>query len=171
MLVRVLVDNGVEEVEVAEKETFVFLQGIVGFEERTRYALFELEEPYYLLQSTGDPHVGFVLAPPSLSQYIYNPVLSDEDKDLLELDTDDPIDFLCVVTLSGSGKPETMNMRAPVAFNRNKMKGAQVILQDSKYPVRYPIPCRRDPGGIENRSIVQSYMAEDQVSRQRWDGC
>lgn len=160
-------EDSIEEIEVADEETLVFPRGIVGFEEHTRYALLELEQPYSLLQSTDDPHIGFVLAPPWLSKRLYTPVLTDEDRKLLELNTDDSIDYLCIVTLSGDGQPEALNMRAPVVINRTKMIGAQVILQDSRYPVRCPIAVSHGCEGYderEHRSNRQHNSRGTQVS-------
>ncbi len=139
LLVSVALDDTVQQVEVPESELFTFPRGVVGFEEYDRYALFELNGPLYLLQSVDDPGVGFVLMDPFALQSDYEPGPSEEDRALLGLKGGVAPQFLCIVTLSADGIPTSVNLRAPIVFNSGRKVAAQVILADTRYPVRFPV--------------------------------
>lgn len=144
MLVSVILGDTVERVEVPEEELLIFPRGVVGFEEFGRYALFELEHPLYLLQAVDDPHVGFLLLEPALVDPAYRVSLSRDDQVLLGLRSGESPDLLCIVTLSVDGRPASVNLRAPVAINPSRGMGAQIILQDSDYPMRHPLSVSAD---------------------------
>ncbi len=160
MLVGVLLSDGVEQIEVPDEELLSFPRGVVGFEEYDRYVLLELDQPFYLLQSVDDPHVGFVLMDPSLVDATYEVALGSGDRELLGLRRSERPGLFCIVTLSAEGGNATVNLRAPVAVNLRKRLGAQVILQDVPYPVRYPLALTAegtldlgtpDPSGSRNK--------------------
>ncbi len=133
-----------EQVEVPEEEILVFPRGVVGFEEYGRYALFQLEDPMYLLQAVDDPDVGFLLLKPQLVEPSYQVPLSRDDRVLLGLRSGEQPELLSIVTLSKDGNPETVNLRAPVAINFSRGLGTQIIPQESSYPVRYSLPVSPD---------------------------
>ncbi len=139
MLIPVGLGDTLEQVEVPEEELLFFPRGVVGFEENTRYALFGLEPPLYLLQSVDDPDLGFLLLDPSLIAPGYGLQLSMDDKALLMVRDAREVNLLSVVTLSAEGTPASVNLRAPLAINVAKRLGMQIIPQDSPFPVRYPL--------------------------------
>jgi flagellar assembly factor FliW len=137
--------GGVEErVEVREEELLHFPRGMVGFEEYTRYALFDLERSLYLLQSVDDLEVGFILLDPLAVRPGYEAELTEDDRALLGLRRGQRPDLLCVVTLSPEGVPAGVNLRAPVALNPARRLGAQLIPQESPYSVRHPLSVAPD---------------------------
>ncbi len=140
MQVTVVLGETVERVEVPEEELLSFPRGVIGFEEFTRYALFELEQPLYLLQAVEDPDVGFLLLDPLLVAPGYDASLSGDDRALLKVRSARQTKLLSVVTLSAEGTPATVNLRAPLAINLEQGLGTQIIPQESAYPVRYPLP-------------------------------
>lgn len=144
MLVSVALEGGVEQIEIPDREIISFPRGIVGFDESTRFALFELEGPLYLLQSVDDPHLGFLLIDPLKLVPTYHVDLSAEDRSLLALGDDEQPELLCVVTLCRDGGPCTANLRAPVALNPAMRLGTQVIPAESQYQVRHPVHLSED---------------------------
>lgn len=138
MLVDVALEDRVEQIEVPDEEILSFARGVVGFEEFHRYVLFPLESPLYLLQSVEDPHIGFVLLDPLLLMPGYQVELSAEDRSLLGIGNEGKPVLFCIVTLSAEGHASSANLRAPVAINPSRKRGMQVILQEGRYPVRYP---------------------------------
>lgn len=131
MHIGIALEDRVEQIEVPEEEILRFPKGIVGFEELTHFALFQLESPLYLLQSVDDPHAGFVALDPFLLDPSYR-VPAQEECGLLELETDDRRSALCIATLSDDGQPKSINLRAPIVLNASKKLGMQVILQEDR---------------------------------------
>lgn len=148
MLVGVALGEGIEQIDVPEQEIVEFPRGLVGFEEFSRYALLCLEGCLFLLQAIDDPMVGFVLSDPRAVDPDYCARLTLEDRMLLELGEEDAPEVLCIVTLSEDGVPSAINLRAPIVFNLDRKLGAQAILQESRYPVRYPVAVSAKGGGF-----------------------
>jgi len=127
----------VEQVDIPEEEVISLPAGIVGFEDLTRYALFELESPLYLLQSVDDPLAGFVVVDPFLLDPAYR-IGKEVGHESLNLADGDRRTVLCVVTLSQFGLPQSANLRAPIIINSTKRVGLQAILQE-EWQVRHPL--------------------------------
>ena len=144
MLVSVALEWGVEQIEIPDREVISFPRGIVGFDESTRFALFELGGALYLLQSVDDPHLGFLLMDPLKLVPDYKVDLPAEDRCLLALGDDEQPELLCVVTLCRDGGPCTANLRAPVALNPVRRLGTQVVPVESQYQVRHPVHLSED---------------------------
>ncbi len=144
MLVGVTLAGRVAQIEVAEEDILDFPRGLVGFENYSRFVLFEMEPPFYLLQAVDDPHLGFPLVDPFKLYPGYRAELSREECELLGLQEGDERAMLCVVALSRDASPHTVNLRAPVALNSSKKLGAQVVLQENRYLVRQPLAARQD---------------------------
>ncbi|MCB1882669.1 MAG: flagellar assembly protein FliW [Geminicoccaceae bacterium] len=113
---------------------------MLGFDHLSLFHLSPLsDEPseFRLLQSVEDPDVGFV-------------VMSLKDKDFyLDHAPDaragdaslDDIEIMNVVNIDkdSNGADFYVNLRAPLFFNRKSRVAKQVVLNDSKYPIRLKI--------------------------------
>jgi len=144
VLVRVALGVNVEQVEVPDAELFVFPRGIVGFEEYGRFALFQMAEPFLLLQSVDESNLGFVLIDPTLLVPGYRAKPADEDMAIIGMHGGDQPLLMSVVTVSDDGTPISANLRAPLAFNPTSKLGGQVILPESPYAVRFPLKLSAD---------------------------
>jgi flagellar assembly factor FliW len=140
VLVEVAVGEGTERVEVPEQEIFRFPTGVAGYEDLTRFAIFELDSQLFLLQAVDDVEVSFVLVDPFLLDPEYRAV-AREDCQVLDLDEKDEYWMLCIVTLAPNGRPMTVNFRAPIILNSTKKLGMQMILQEDRQ-IRQPIVLR-----------------------------
>jgi flagellar assembly factor FliW len=60
------------------------------------------------------------------------------------LDIHGPEDFtiLCIVVVTKDAEEMTMNLMAPIILNLKTRRGRQVMLENSGYSVRTPIPRR-----------------------------
>ncbi len=162
-------EGGPEQAGVpSEKGVVHFPRGVIGFEELHRYALSQLEPPFHLLQAVGEPQIGFLLLDPLCLDSAYPAELSGDDRLLLELEDNEPPLLLCIVTLSPDGIPSSVNLRAPVAINQSKRLGTQVVLRDSRYPVRFPLTASREAGlepgegaGAHSKSVQGSNGGAD----------
>jgi flagellar assembly factor FliW len=130
------------EIEYSESRVITLPDGIVGFEDQTRFLLLEAGEyePFLLLISVDEPEIGFPLIPAIYADPKYAPALPPEEMALLggeEAMKD--LAVLLVATIGKSQSDTTANLRAPVFINPAKRVGRQVILTDDNYSVRYPL--------------------------------
>jgi flagellar assembly factor FliW len=117
-----------------------FPEGIPAFEEHTRFTLID-DERYYpirTLQSLVEAEVGFLVVDPHLVVPGYAPDLADQDLGALELERDQVLDLLCLLVVHRDGQV-TANLKAPVAINRARRRGKQLILVDERFPLRYQV--------------------------------
>lgn len=130
------------EVEIIEKEIINFDCGLPGFPEERGFVLLSIEEdvPFVLLQSINNEHIGFVIAYPFAFKEDYAFDLNEEDKQLLQIETEEDVLVYSIVTLKESFQQSTLNLLAPIVINNNKKLGRQIVLQDStQYSLRYPV--------------------------------
>lgn len=137
MLIKIALEDRVEQVDVPEHEILEFPEGLIGFEDCTRFALFNLDVPFLLLQSIADPYLGFVLINPLLIDPEYRVAVGDSVHRALRLQDGESPSFLAIVCLSTDGSPATANLRAPIAINPSSRIGMQLVLQDSDYAIKY----------------------------------
>ena len=130
------------EVEVKEEQVVTMPLGMVGFPNLTRYILFQHrpDSPFSWLQSMERSELAFVLINPLLFEPTYQITLSGSDRKLLEIKDANNIQVWVVVTIP-HGSPESMtaNLKAPVVLNLENRRMAQVILENSDYPLKRPI--------------------------------
>lgn len=116
--------------------------GLLGFEHVKQYMLLAnpAEDPFMWFQMLDDPKRAFLVAPPSSLVPDYQPDISDDEVDFLELA--DPADafLLNIVTLRGHGEA-TVNLKGPVVINRRTLIGKQVIPTNAaQYSLHHPLP-------------------------------
>lgn len=121
--------------EIDEESILTFPQGMPGFESLTRYKLFheDKEQPVaFWLQSIDDPHVTFSVVDPSLFGLNYEFVLSDEEEDLLKMES---VDDIAVFLITYKHQPDAQskatinaNINGPIVLNSRTRIGMQKVL-------------------------------------------
>ncbi|HLC42738.1 MAG TPA: flagellar assembly protein FliW [Methylomirabilota bacterium] len=130
------------EVEYRADSVISIPDGIVGFEDQTRFLLLEATEyePFLLLISVDEPEIGFPLIPSIYADPKYAPSLPAEEIELLGgKDAASDLAVMLVATIGKNASDTTANLRAPVFINPAKRIGRQVILTDDNYSVRHPL--------------------------------
>ncbi len=131
---------------VKEEQIFHLPEGIIGFPEWTRYILINHREgsPFQWFQSIENQDLAFVLMDPLDLVADYDIDLSPEDSLLLQIDQPvAEITALVVVNISKQPPSEiTANLLAPVVINSGKKIAKQIILYQSDYSVRHPVPTK-----------------------------
>ena len=115
--------------------------GLLGFEHVKQYILLTNpnEEPFMWFQMLDNAKRAFLVVPPFCVKPDYQPDISDDEVDFLELS--DPADafLLNIVTLRGNNQA-TVNLKGPVVINRRTLIGMQVILNNAaQYSIVHPI--------------------------------
>ena len=128
---------GLKNVTVDPETLFTFPEGIVGFENCTRFKLFHEEgkgsaEPtVFWLQSVDDSEVMFPVVAPDAFDIEYQIELSDEDCALIGLQALEDIAVVLVVYRDPADDGKiAANTRSPVILNLKTQRGMQKVLHD-----------------------------------------
>ncbi len=129
------------EIEYDPENTIHFPEGLIGFETLQEFIVMpnKKEGPLFWIQSTEDHDIALVLTDPSNFFPDYNIVPEAEEQKKLKIDEPDKCFTLCVVTVPSS-KEITLNLAAPIFFSPKTKSALQVILQDSPYETKTPLP-------------------------------
>jgi flagellar assembly factor FliW len=127
-------------VEVEERQSVVFPQGLFGFEELRDYVLLDAEKPpFYWLQSLDKTQVAFVVVNPFLIRPDYEVNIGNEELAEIGIDAPEKALILAIVTIPPDGSPMTVNLQGPLAINRESRQGKQAVLSDSRWKPRHDI--------------------------------
>ena len=69
----------------------------------------------------------------------YNPIVNDELLSKLGEFKDEELVVLVTLKVPENLKDMSVNLKAPIIINSNNKEGAQVIVENEDYSVRYPI--------------------------------
>ncbi|HML37261.1 MAG TPA: flagellar assembly protein FliW [Bacillota bacterium] len=133
-------------VEVEEDAVYEFPDGIYGFEEDTRFAVFSRPFEgfsFLYLQSMENSVPCFLVFEPWDLHPDYRPAMSEEDLMACGAGSIDDLIFLVIATVRERAEDLSVNIKSPVVLNPKTRKARQVILQNPDYPVRY-LPFQRD---------------------------
>ncbi|MBE3580499.1 MAG: flagellar assembly protein FliW [Thermoanaerobacteraceae bacterium] len=110
--------------------------------ELTRFELVALaaDAPFYLLRSLQDDKVGFILVNPFFFFPHYEFDLPRDETDALGVSSAEEVAVFCIVNASRGPKAATVNLLAPVVVNVATGVARQVVLADSRYGLRHPLP-------------------------------
>jgi flagellar assembly factor FliW len=134
------------EVDYNPESVFHFTGGLPGFENESEFLFLNLpeSEPVMFLQSVATRNLCFVLLPIRTLVPYFQPELSAEEMQALDLPAGrQPIigeEVLCAA-LIGVGNEEVpfANLMAPIVVNLKNRCGIQVIHPESGYSHRHPI--------------------------------
>lgn len=134
------------------KNKFSFPAGIPGLPENLKeFIIIALskESPFFYLQSLQDENIGFILINPFAIYPDYEFDLSDEDMELMGLESSEGLAVFCIVNASKGLKNATVNLLAPVVLNIVTGVGRQIVLLDKRYTVSHPLTGVKgeSPGG------------------------
>lgn len=131
------------EVEVDAAKIITFPSGIIGFPDLKQFLLIHDEERQdgniSWLQSIDEPAFALPVIDPLRIMEDYNPVVEDELLEGLgELNQSEML-VLVTITVPGDITKMTVNLKAPIVINASNLRAGQLIVDDEKYAVRYPI--------------------------------
>jgi len=122
--------------EVDPESILTFPKGMPGFEGSTRYKLFHDDQEQQIvvhwLQSIDEPDVAFALVDPAVFGLNYEFVLSDEEEQLLKMES---VDDIAVLLIAYKPQPDAdskaninANINGPVVLNTRSRIGMQKVL-------------------------------------------
>lgn len=130
------------EIELDESKVIYFENGILGFEDYKEYTLLYDEEEgerpdISWLQSLDEPSLAIPVVNPFFVKQDYNPEVEDELLKPLGNVSEDNIVVLISVTVPVEIEKITANLKAPFIINSDERKGAQIVVENSDYEVKY----------------------------------
>ena len=136
------------DIDVDDERVLTFPDGLPGFPEASRFVLIDIQDNgvFFWLQSLDDPALAFMAGVPWPFFPDYEPELPEDDQSSLALDDAADALVLCLITIHDPEEAEaeqpavTANLLGPVVVNQRTRVGRQVVLADSKYPVRAALP-------------------------------
>jgi len=136
------------QVEASESEILAFENGLPGFENEKNFILLSIEgnEVYQILQSINSKEVGFVTANPYLFISDYTFEVDESTVEALNIESEEEIIVLSIVTVKEPFNASTVNLKAPVIINTKSKKAKQCILENADYPIRYTIDAQLQKG-------------------------
>ena len=122
--------------EIGEEQVLQFPEGIIGFPNEREFVLIPHNSTGFLawLQSTRSPAIALPVVSAHAFGSKYPDVSIEAEAKALGLDEDDVA--LMVVLSAPQGQPATVNLLAPILVNVTTRRGAQIILDGSRFSTR-----------------------------------
>lgn len=132
------------EINLSEDKIITMERGMFGFEEYKKYTiLYDSEKEgrpnVSWLQSVEEPGLAFPVINPLVVKEDYNPVVEDELLKGLGEITEENIVILLLLTVPQDATQMTANLKAPIIINADTRKGAQVVVENEEYEIKYMI--------------------------------
>jgi flagellar assembly factor FliW len=132
------------EIEVDSKEVITFSKGILGFNEYRKYVLLpaddkEKDTPFFFLQSTEKEDLCFFMLDTLSFFKEYDIEITADTIEVLNIDHVEDVHVLTIVTVVGSLKDSTTNLKAPVIINIREKLAKQVVLEKGDYLIKQPL--------------------------------
>ena len=129
------------KVNIDEDKIIEFPDGIPGFKDEQEFVLLPLDEDslFVIMQSVNTPELAFITIEPRNIIKDYEFVISEKTEELLQIEGIEDIILLNIVNIKDKLQDMTINLAAPLVININKNLGKQIILDDSKYPVKFKL--------------------------------
>lgn len=140
------------EVDIAGDKIVYFPDGILGFESLKRYTLiFDVKKngkksKIAWLQSVEEPELALPVMNPFDVKKDYDPIIKESLLQNLGNVTSENVVVLLVVTVPSDVSKSTANLKAPILMNSDTCIGAQVIVENKDYVIKYPIVNKSDKG-------------------------
>jgi flagellar assembly factor FliW len=118
-----------------------FDEGLIGLSEHKEFVLLDNEEisPFYLLQSTSDTEIRFLVIDPTLAMPEYYDLLPPGSFETVGLSDPSMLLAFVICSVGSTAKESTGNFLSPIIVNYDKMTGRQVILADPRLSIRHSL--------------------------------
>lgn len=136
-----IIDTRFGEVQYDPQNTIHFPEGLIGFESLRDFIVMPNKKngPLFWIQSVDDPQIAFVLTDPTHFFLDYKVVPNESERAKLEMKKGDKCFALSVVSVPPD-RQITLNLLAPILFAPGSNRALQVIVENSSYQTRTPLP-------------------------------
>ena len=128
------------KIEISEENLLTIPEGLFGFEDFTKFALFNSDyEPFIWLQSTENPNLAFLIVDPFLISSNYETDIDDDTLAKIGIEKPEDIIIMTIVTVPSDGSPITANFQGPIVINKKNHQCLQVVLADNRWTTKVNI--------------------------------
>ena len=129
------------EVEYDPSKLLHFPAGLIGFPNLRNFIVMpnKKQGPLFWIQSVDDPDIAFVLTDPTNFFLEYKVIPEESEKNHLQIENEKECYVLSVVTVPQDRKI-TLNLAAPILFSPKSNRAIQVILENTEYQSKTPLP-------------------------------
>ncbi len=130
------------EIDLDENKIIYFENGIFGFEDYKEFTLLYDDEDgerpdISWLQSLNEPALAIPVVNPFIVKPDYNPEVEDELLKPLGNLVEENIVVLISITVPEEVEKISANLKAPFIINSDERKGAQIVVENQDYEVKY----------------------------------
>lgn len=132
------------EIDLTDEKIITLEKGLMGFDEFKQYTILydcEKEEGTNIswFQSVEEPTLALPVINPLIVKEDYNPVVEDELLQALGDINEENLVILITMTVPENLEEMSVNLKAPIIINADTRKGAQIIVENQDYEVKYKI--------------------------------
>ena len=129
------------ELEVDKKDVITFKEGLLGFDNLTKFFVVDPGDQTLILwlQSAEDAGTAFPMIEPKIFQPDYSVKLLPAELISLELEGLNDASIYTILTIPQVVTEMSANLKAPIIINNKTKVARQIVLQDSKLEVRFPM--------------------------------
>lgn len=132
------------EIDLKDEKIITLDRGLMGFEKYKKFTiLYDCEKEgganVSWFQSVEDPALALPVINPLVVKEDYNPVVEDELLAGVGEITEENLVILLTMTVPSDVKEMTVNLKAPIIINADTRKGAQLIVENKDYEVKYKV--------------------------------
>ncbi len=129
------------EVDIETISQWTFPKGLPGLEDEKMFVLLPIEgnESLQVMQSVKRPEIALIVSNPYALVSDYSFEIDEPTIELLDIEMQEDVMVLAVMTLKQPIETSTVNLQAPLVFNIKTKTAKQMILNDTKYQMRQAI--------------------------------
>jgi flagellar assembly factor FliW len=130
------------ECSYLDSEVLEFPWGLPGFAHLRRFIVLQVggQDGFVWLQSLDDVQMALPMTDPWSLFEDYEPVLPHYARIALSIEHPEDFVLLCVVVVAKNAEEMSVNLLAPIVINLKSRVGRQIMLENTAYSVRAPIP-------------------------------
>ncbi len=120
-----------------------FEQGLPGFSDAKKFVVVPMEEalrPFCRMISMDKEGLQFVVVPPPYFFPNYEIEIDETTVDQLGFEDASDVVVLLIVDARTPPEPPTVNLMAPVVFNKNTLQAAQIVLHGTDFSPETVLP-------------------------------
>jgi len=127
--------------EVNKNEIITFSEGLLGFEHLKKFIVVDPGDQTLILwlQSTEDEVTAFPIIEPKIFMPDYQVKLLPAELSSLKLENVNDATVYSILTIPSDVTKMSANLKAPIIINNKSKYSRQIVLQDSKLEVTFPM--------------------------------